>query len=137
MLDAHPANTRAQVTDASRNRIVVCIEHLRSVVGAGAPDFRIPAGPCKRQYGAREQDDVVARRDLAARRQGPRCAAGLGVFVDTGEGNLSGPRTLAFKTHITMCHRPPGNPAKARMLRVAYLDGLDHAAHGDEVGACS
>lgn len=65
-----------------------------------------------------------------------RTGAFLGAFVDTGEGGLSGPRTLTFKADVRMCHRPPGNEAKARTIRVAYLDGLDHVAHGDEVGRC-
>jgi len=60
----------------------------------------------------------------------------LGAFVPTGTGGISGPRALLFKEKITICHRPPGNPAKAKSISIGYLSAGDHLAHGDLEGAC-
>src|SRR5437867_6013463 len=60
----------------------------------------------------------------------------LGAFVPTGTGGISGPRALLFKEKITVCHRPPGNPAKAKTISIGYLSAGDHLAHGDLEGAC-
>src|SRR5947199_3568342 len=60
----------------------------------------------------------------------------LGAFVPTGTGGISGPRALLFKEKMTICHRPPGNPAKAKTISIGYLSAPDHVAHGDLVGAC-
>src|SRR5207253_1000711 len=50
----------------------------------------------------------------------------LGAFVATGTGGISGPRTLLFKEKISICHRPPGNPTKARTISIGYLSAADH-----------
>ncbi len=59
-----------------------------------------------------------------------------GVLVPAGLGGLNGPRTMAINATVTICHVPPGNPARRRTLTVAYTSGLDHAAHGDALGTC-
>jgi DNA-binding beta-propeller fold protein YncE len=60
----------------------------------------------------------------------------LDAFVPTGSGGMSGPRALVFKPKLTICHRPPGNPAKSKTLSIGQLSAGDHIAHGDAVGAC-
>lgn len=60
----------------------------------------------------------------------------MGALVPAGLGGLTGPRTLAFNTTVTICHRPPGHPAKAKTIVVTYMSGLDHIAHGDTLGPC-
>ena len=60
----------------------------------------------------------------------------LDAFVPTGRGGLSGPRTILFKEKIVICHRPPGNPAKAKTIAIGYLSAGDHLSHGDLVGPC-
>ena len=37
---------------------------------------------------------------------------------------------------VTICHRPPGNSAKPRTLRVGAAAVPAHEAHGDTLGAC-
>jgi WD40 repeat protein len=61
----------------------------------------------------------------------------IDAFVPTGGGGLFGPRMLVFKEKISMCHRPPGNPSRARTVDVGHLSAADHAAHGDSVGPCA
>lgn len=65
-----------------------------------------------------------------------RTGAFRGVFAAAGSGGLSGPRTLVFRATATMCHAAPGNPWQVGTVTVPYLTGLDHMAHGDELGAC-
>ena len=60
----------------------------------------------------------------------------LDAFVPTGTGGISGPRALLFKEKIAICHRPPGNPGKAKTISIGYLSAGDHLTHGDLVGAC-
>ena len=60
----------------------------------------------------------------------------MDTFVGPGDGRTTGPRTLQFKTKITMCHVPGGNPDKAKTISIGYLSAQDHVAHGDAVGAC-
>jgi DNA-binding beta-propeller fold protein YncE len=69
-------------------------------------------------------------------RYGGRSGAFLDAFVPTGSGGISGPRGLLFKEKITICHRPPGNPYKAKTISIGYLSAQDHLARGDVVGAC-
>src|SRR5439155_971550 len=78
----------------------------------------------------------VAQGGTAIRRYNGLTGAFLGVFVAPGTGGISGPRALLFKEKITICHRPPGNPAKAKSISIGYLSAGDHLAHGDLEGAC-
>jgi hypothetical protein len=38
---------------------------------------------------------------------------------------------------VTICHIPPGNPAKARTLSISAISVADHLAHGDLLGPCA
>jgi hypothetical protein len=38
---------------------------------------------------------------------------------------------------ITICHKPPGNPANVQTIEVAQSALAAHLAHGDHVGACT
>lgn len=60
----------------------------------------------------------------------------IDAFVPSSEPNITGPRVLEFKSRITMCHRPPGQPGNERTISIGYLTAGDHVAHGDAVGAC-
>ncbi len=59
-----------------------------------------------------------------------------GVLVPAGLGGLDGPRTMAINATVRICHVPPGNPSRRKTRTVSYVSGLDHAAHGDSLGAC-
>lgn len=37
---------------------------------------------------------------------------------------------------VTICHIPPGNPAKAKTIMVDPDSVADHLAHGDYLGPC-
>ncbi|HEU5183432.1 MAG TPA: hypothetical protein VFU01_02615 [Gemmatimonadaceae bacterium] len=65
-----------------------------------------------------------------------RTGAFLDAFVPSTEPHITGPRLLAFKSTITMCHRPPGNPANQQTISTGYLTADSHVQHGDAVGAC-
>jgi hypothetical protein len=59
------------------------------------------------------------------------------AFVPAGRGGITGPRVIAFKSTITVCHRPPGNPDESATLTIGYLVGREHVVgHGDTVGSC-
>jgi streptogramin lyase len=60
----------------------------------------------------------------------------LDVFVAPGSGGITGPRMLEWKSTVTICHRPPGNPAGARTLTIGYRLAGEHIDHGDAVGRC-
>lgn len=60
----------------------------------------------------------------------------IDAFVPSTEPHITGPRVLEFKSKITMCHRPPGNPDKRKSISVGYLFAGDHIRHGDAVGSC-
>lgn len=38
---------------------------------------------------------------------------------------------------VSICHVPPGNPAKARTLCIGEAGVADHLAHGDKRGSCA
>ena len=38
---------------------------------------------------------------------------------------------------VTICHRPPGNPTNAKIIRVAQSVVVEHLAHGDPIGDAS
>ena len=60
----------------------------------------------------------------------------LDVFAAPGIGGLTGPRMLEWKSTVTICHRPPRNPAGARTLTIGYRLAGEHIDHGDAVGRC-
>jgi outer membrane protein assembly factor BamB len=61
----------------------------------------------------------------------------IDAFVPAGRGGITGPRVIAFKSSITICHRPPGNPNESSTLTIGYLVGREHVVgHGDTVGRC-
>jgi streptogramin lyase len=60
----------------------------------------------------------------------------LDVFVAPGSGGITGPRMLEWKSTVTICHRPPGNPARARTMTIGYRLAGEHVDHGDVVGQC-
>ena len=43
-------------------------------------------------------------------------------------------REASDEPKVTICHRPPGNPTKLEVIRVAQSDVADHLAHGDPIG---
>lgn len=62
----------------------------------------------------------------------------IDAFVPRGLGGITGPRMIAFKSSITICHQPPGNPDASSTLTIGYLVGRDHVlGHGDTVGHCA
>lgn len=65
-----------------------------------------------------------------------RTGAPRGVLVPAGRGGLRGPRTLAINATVRLCHTAPGNPKRRQTITTPYVSGLDHAAHGDTLGAC-
>jgi hypothetical protein len=61
----------------------------------------------------------------------------IDAFVRAGQGGIAGPRVIGFKSTITICHRPPGNPDESSTLTIGYLVGREHVlGHGDTVGRC-
>jgi hypothetical protein len=60
----------------------------------------------------------------------------IDAFVPATEPHITGPRVLEFKSKITMCHRPPGNPDRQTSISIGYLSAGNHVAHGDAVGSC-
>jgi hypothetical protein len=46
------------------------------------------------------------------------------------------PVTAVSQSRATICHIPPGNPAKARTITVGRPAVPAHLAHGDTLGAC-
>jgi hypothetical protein len=54
------------------------------------------------------------------------------------EIKLQNPTTGAgtAETQMTICHYPPGNPAKPKTLTVGSSAWPAHQAHGDTEGAC-
>ena len=43
----------------------------------------------------------------------------------------------AIDSKVTICHRPPGNPANAHTITVGYPALSAHSGHGDTLGPCS
>ncbi len=60
----------------------------------------------------------------------------MGAFVRAGTGGITGPRVIALKSKIKVCHQSPGNPDNSRTLEIGYLSIFDHLAHGDTLGVC-
>ena len=84
--------------------------------------------------------DPIATSTLPARRPAQCCdtMGGLGPideFIPAGRGGSSGPRVIAFKMKMRVCHRAPGDGGE-RTVSVGQLATADHVAHGDRVGAC-
>ena len=59
------------------------------------------------------------------------------AFVPATEPHITGPRIIAFKSKITMCHQPPGRDGEGHSISIGYLHASDHVRHGDAVGACN
>lgn len=57
-------------------------------------------------------------------------------FIPRGRGPIGGPRMIAFKLKLRVCHRAPEGADGGRTLSVGQLDAADHVAHGDHVGSC-
>lgn len=60
-----------------------------------------------------------------------------GASVDVEDVVGSKVRAKSNGSQMTICHRPPGNPANAHTLIVGSPAWPAHEAHGDTVGACS
>ena len=45
-------------------------------------------------------------------------------------------KTDSGKKKVTLCHRPPGNPANAHTISVGEPAKAAHLRHGDQLGAC-
>ncbi len=85
-------------------------------------------GPDGHLYVASAATGAVLRYDGST-------GAFIDEFIPAGHGGSSGPRMIAFKTKMRVCHRAPGD-GEARTLSVGQLAAADHVAHGDRVGAC-
>ncbi|MHC4090083.1 MAG: hypothetical protein ACYSVY_07360 [Planctomycetota bacterium] len=118
--DPLPTDITNSVPDAP-NSAQVNFEYLAS----GLHDFEVTP-------------DTVLMRDLS-----PNNNAGQGLNV------LYGDLTVRFipvsegcpdadgDGKVTICHRPPGNPNKARTMTVSVRASAAHLAHGDSCGPCS
>ncbi|HUF28593.1 MAG TPA: hypothetical protein VMM18_16560 [Gemmatimonadaceae bacterium] len=110
-------------------------EHIDDFVPAGSGGLDVPVGltfgPDGNFYVASAGSPAVG----SVLRYGGRTGEFIDAFVPPG-GGATGPRTIEFKSTITLCHRPPGSPATARTIRIGYLSSFDHVQHGDAVGAC-
>ena len=51
--------------------------------------------------------------------------------------SLSASLLFASSHKVTLCHIPPGNPAKAKTIMVDETSVADHLAHGEYLGACN
>ena len=60
-------------------------------------------------------------------------ALGMGAVQAADE---DGTRTDSVKKKVTLCHRPPGNPANAHTLSVGEPAQAAHLRHGDQLGPC-
>lgn len=63
----------------------------------------------------------------------------VGAVRDDDGGTDRGAVWILFMTDIdkvTLCHIPPGNPAKAKTLSVGPAAVAAHLAHGDTMGSC-
>jgi DNA-binding beta-propeller fold protein YncE len=60
----------------------------------------------------------------------------IDAFIPSSEAHITAPRIIEFKSSITVCHRPPGNPQNEKNISVGYLTAGDHVRHGDLVGPC-
>jgi RNA polymerase sigma factor (sigma-70 family) len=60
----------------------------------------------------------------------------IDAFIPSSEAHITAARIIEFKSSITMCHRPPGNPQNEKNISVGYLTAGDHVRHGDLVGPC-
>lgn len=58
-----------------------------------------------------------------------------GADLEFGAGQLDAAAALAA-TKVTICHVPPGNPGKARTIRVEIPSARDHLAKASTLGAC-
>lgn len=85
-------------------------------------------GPDRQLYVASATTGAVLRYD-------GRTGAFIDEFIPAGRGGSSGPRMIAFKMKMRVCHGAPGD-GEARMLSVGQLAASDHVAHGDRVGPC-
>ena len=104
-------------------------------VQPGSGGLSVPVGiifgPDGKLYVASAESGDVLRYD-------GRTGEFIDAFVPAGRGGISGPRVIAFKSTITVCHRPPGNPDKGKTLTIGYLVGREHVVgHGDTVGRCA
>ena len=52
------------------------------------------------------------------------------------QGPDTGTATGGTEQQVTICHIPPGNPAKAKTLTIGSSAWPAHQAHGDSEGAC-
>ncbi len=88
-------------------------------------------GPDGNLYVASSESGDVLRYD-------GRTGEFIDEFVPAGRGGITGPRVIAFKSTITVCHRPPGNPGRGKTLTIGYLVGRTHVVgHGDTIGRCA
>jgi hypothetical protein len=62
---------------------------------------------------------------------GLACAA-----VAVMAGDEDGTKADSGKKKVTLCHRPPGNPANAHTISVGEPARAAHLRHGDQLGAC-
>ncbi len=53
------------------------------------------------------------------------------VFAVVAVLLVSATAVLAQSNKVTICHRPPGNPAGVKAISIAVDDLADHLAHGD------
>ena len=60
-----------------------------------------------------------------------------GTFQSRNDGRLSEPIGPAVSSKVTLCHKPPGNPANAQTITVGQAAVAAHLAHGDYLGACA
>lgn len=62
----------------------------------------------------------------------------LGGGNGKGKGNGGPPAWLmdGGAKHVEICHVPPGNPARARTIRVGFPATIAHEGHGDVLAPC-
>lgn len=81
--------------------------------------------------------DTVLMRDLSPSNNG-----GCGINVLFGDGTVrfisvnAGCPDEDCDGKVTICHRPPGDPGKARTITVSVKASAAHLAHGDSCGPC-
>jgi hypothetical protein len=119
---------------------VNAVRRYDALTGASLGDF-VPPGdhgltggdPGDFEFGPDDNLYVSSLRSHEVLRYDGVTGAFIDAFVPSGYGGLSGPRAILFKEKIAICH---SRGSSVHTVRIGYMSGFDHVAHGDAVGPC-